>query len=178
MTVHARARGFCVGAEKMASCNRHTIPVLEAPWLTEQGLELSRFPIDSILRQALSQNEEEFRSGCTLLSSMSHGGRVEAGVFLLGLLRQYPEDYGRLTLIAEALGSFPTAATVDAFASELRRVKGSSATRGYLRSIISALERFPAQLADEKILELSTDQQVGARFRHHLRSIALRYLDD
>ena len=162
----------------MASRSSHKIPVPEAPWLTEQGLDLSRFPIDSVLRQALSPNAEKFRSGCTLLKSMSHGGRVEAGVFLLGLLRQYPEDYGRLTLIAEALGSFPSAATVDALASELRRVKGSSSTRGYLRSIISTLEKFPAQLADEQILELSTDPQVGARFRQHLRSITLRYLDE
>ena len=162
----------------MASRRSHKIPVVEVPWLTEQGLDLSRLPIDSVLRQALSPNEEQFRTGCTLLGSMSHGGRVEAGVFLLGLLRQYPEDYGRLTLIAEALGSFPSVATVDALASELRRVKGSSSTRGYLRRIISTLERFPAQLVEEQIQELSSDPQVGTRFRQHLRSITLRYLDE
>lgn len=162
----------------MASRSSHKIPLAEVPWLTEQGLDLSRLPIDSVLRQALSPNEEQFRTGCTLLSSMSYGGRIEAGVFLLGLLRQYPEDYGRLTLIAEALGSFPSVATVDALASELRRVKGSSSTRGYLRRIIRTLEQLPAQLAEEQIQELSTDPQVGARFRQHLRSITLRYLDE
>ena len=109
---------------------------------------------------------------------MCYGGRVEAGVFLLGLLRQYPEDYGRLTLIAEALRWFPSVATVGALASELRRVKGSSFTRGYLRRIISTLEQLPAQLVEEQIQELSTDQQVGARFRQRLRSMTLRYLDE
>jgi hypothetical protein len=127
----------------MASRSSHKIPVAEVPWLTERGLDLSRLPIDSILRQALSPNEEEFRTGCSLLGSMSHAGRVEAGVFLLGLIRQYREDYGRLTLIAEALWSFPSVATVDALASELRRVKGSSSTRGYLRRIISACPQTP-----------------------------------
>lgn len=162
----------------MASPSNHKIPVVDVPWLTEEGLDLSRVPIDSVLRQALSPNEDEFRTGCTLLGSMSHGGRVEAGVFLVGLLRQYPENYGRLTLIAEALWSFPSVATVDALASELRRVKGASATRGYLRRIIRTLELLPAQLVEGQIQELSTDPQVGARFRQHLRTIALRNLDE
>ncbi len=162
----------------MASRNTHKVPLVEAPWLTAQGLDLSRFPIDSVLRQALSPNEEAFRTGCTLLNAMSHGGRVEAGVFLIGLLSQYPDEYRRLTVIAEALGSFPTVATVGALAAELRRVKGSSATRGYLRRIIDTLESFPAQLAGEQICELSSDPQVGTRFRQRLRTLAFRYDDE
>lgn len=161
--------------KKMASRVSYRITVAEAPWLTEQHVDLSRFPIDSVLRQALSPNEKQFRTGCSLLKSMSYGGRVEAGVFLLGLLRQYPEDYVRLTLIAEALGSFPTVAAVDALASELRRVKGSSSTRGYLRRIIDTLEQYPAQLVEEQIRELSSDPQVGTSFRQRLRSITLRH---
>ena len=162
----------------MASHGNHNFPVVDVPWLTEQGLDLSRVPIDSVLRQALSSNEEEFRTGCTLLGSMSHAGRVEAGVFLIGLLRQYSENYGRLTLIAEALWSFPSVATVAALASELRRVKGSSSTRGYLRRIIRTLELLPPKFVKEQIQELSADPQVGARFRQHLRSITLRYVDE
>jgi len=162
----------------MASRISHKVSFTNIPWLTEQGIDLSRLPIDSVLRQALSPNEEQFRTGCTLLNSMSHGGRAEAGVFLLGLLRQYSDDYARLTSIAEALGSFPTAATVDALASELRRVKGSSSTRGYLRRIIDTLEKFPAQLVDQQIEELSSDPQVGTRFRQRLRSMTLRHIDE
>ncbi len=148
-----------------------------APWLTDEGIDLSLYPIDSVFRQALSPNAEAFRTGCTLLGSMSHGGRAEAGVFLLGLLRRYPDDYARLALIAEALGYFPTKATVDALASELRRVKGSGSTRGYLRRIIDTLEKFPAQLIDEQIEELSSDPRVGTRFRQRLRSMIFRNMD-
>ncbi|MGH6640436.1 MAG: hypothetical protein ACREBY_17780 [Polaromonas sp.] len=162
----------------MASRIRHKISIAVAPWLTEQGLDFARFPIDSVLQQALSPDEKQFRTGCSLLKSMSYGGRVEAGVFLLGLLRQYPEDYARLTLIAEALASFPAVATVDALASELRRVKGSSSTRGYLRRILETLEEFPAQLVEEKIEELSSDPQVGTRFRQRLRSMMPRCTDE
>lgn len=161
----------------MASRIGSKVSLANIPWLTEQSFDLSRVPIDSVLQQALSSDEAKFRTGCTLLKSMSHGGRAEAGVFLLGLLRHYCDDYARLTQIAEALGSFPTAATVDALASELRRVKGSSATRGYLRRIIDTLEHFPAQLADRQIEELASDPQVGTRFRQRLRSMTLRDMD-
>lgn len=99
------------------------------PWLTKHGIDLARYPIDSTLRQALSPDDVEFYGGCTLLKSMCHLGRSEAGIFLLGLLTQYPQNYARLAIIAESLAAFPTAATVDCLASELRRVKGSSATR-------------------------------------------------
>ena len=162
----------------MASHRRHKVSFANPPWLTEQGIDLALVPIDSVLRQALSPDEKEFRAGCTLLDAMSHAGRAEAGVFLLGLLRQYAHDYARLTSIAEALGCFPTLATVDALASELRRVKGSSATRGYLRRVIDTLERFPLQLAAAQIAALSSDPQVGTRFRQRLRSLTLRYLDE
>jgi hypothetical protein len=161
----------------MATRIRRIISAAGQPWLTEQGINLSLYPIDSVLRQALSPNEDEFRSGCSMLRSMSYAGRVEAGVFLLGLLRLHPDDYARLTLIADALWSFPTAATVDALAAELRRVKGSSSTRGYLRRIIKTLELFPAHLAKETIHELAFDPQVGARFRQHLRAMVDRDFD-
>lgn len=162
----------------MASRSNHQNLFANAPWLTAQGIDLALFPIDSILRQALSTDETAFRTGCTLLGSMSHAGRAEAGVFLLGLLQCYSDNYARLTLIAEALNSFPTEATVTAFASELRRVKGSSATRGYLRRIIDTLEKFPPQLVSEQIEKLASDPQVGMRFRQRLRSMMLRYMDE
>ena len=152
-------------------------PATAMPWLSEQGIDLSRYPIGSVLQQALSPDAEQFRCGCALLKSMSHLGRTEAGVFLLGLLTQYPQNYARLAVIAESLASFPTAATVDSLASELRRVKGSSSTRSYLRRIVETLEHFPAELAEEKIFELTTDPQIGTRFRQRLREIAYRYRD-
>ena len=116
--------------------------------------------------------------GRKLRNSLCHVGRIEAGVFLLGLLRQNSDNYARLTAIAAALAAFPTAATVDALAAELLRVKGSTATRGYLRRIIDPLERFPDNIAHARILELSSDLRIGARFRQRLQSIAFGTFDD
>ena len=141
------------------------------PWFTKDGLDLSLYPIDSVLRQALSVNGEEFRTACSLLKSMCGSGRLEAGIFLLGLLRHYPNDYRRLILIADSLESYATLATVEAFASELRRVTGSSTTRGYLRRIIDALERFPLEITEVLVEGLTVDPQVGARFRQRLKAL-------
>ncbi len=148
------------------------------PWLTAGGdLDLSRVPIDSVLKQAISPDDARFLTGCNLLQSMCRLGRVEAGVFLLGLLQHHPDNWQRLTAIAEALQSFPTRATVDLLAAELRRVKGASATRGYLRRILTTLEQFPAVLVEDRIEELAIDPRVGARFRQHLRAMLNRDFD-
>ena len=141
------------------------------PWFTAQGIDLALYPIDGVLRNALSADDEQFRSACSILNSMCSGGRLEAGVFLLGLQRRYSENYERLLLIADALEWFKYPETVQALATELRRVKGSSLTRRYLRRIIDILKRLPAELAGETIQSLSSDPLVGARFRQHLREI-------
>lgn len=54
----------------------------------------------------------------------------------------------------------------------LRRVKGTSATRAYLRRLIDTLASFPAEPAEDQVLALSTVPQVGPRFRERLQDIA------
>lgn len=146
---------------------QNTVP----PWFTAQGIDLALYPIDGVLRRALSSKDEDFRSACSILKSMCSAGRVDAGVFLLGLQKHYPNDYKRLTLIADALEWFHCPATVLAFESELRRVKGSSLTRRYLRRVIDALKQLPSDLTRETIQSLSFDPLVGTRFRQHLKEV-------
>ena len=53
------------------------------PWITKEGyFDPGKFPIDSALKQALSDDHQEFRSGLNLLASMYGHGRMEAGIFL------------------------------------------------------------------------------------------------
>jgi hypothetical protein len=57
------------------------------PWITKEGyFDPTKFPIDSVLKQAISDDDGEFRSGLRTLGLMNSQGRKEAGVFLLGLL--------------------------------------------------------------------------------------------
>ncbi len=151
--------------------------VIDLPaWITPAGIDLSRYPIDSILAQALSEQDSEFRAACSLLRSMCCAGRREAGVFLLGLLQVYPSNYDRLASIADALEYYPHPETVRVLASEFRRIPGSSATRAYLRRIITVFDRFPADLVLDQVHELSIDRNIGTRFRRHLQDLLYRKL--
>lgn len=72
------------------------------PWITAEGtLDLAEFPIDSILKQTVSGDFDQFYSGCVLLGSMAGGSRPEAGVYLIGLLRYYASDLARLEVVAD-----------------------------------------------------------------------------
>ena len=59
------------------------------PWITEEGyFDPAQFPIGGVLKQALSDDDQEFRTGLNMLRSMYGHGRLEAGVFLLGAIWQ------------------------------------------------------------------------------------------
>jgi len=66
---------------------------LNVPWITKEGyFDPSKFPIDGVLKQALSKDFGQFHSGCSRLQTMHQHGREEAGIYLLGLLRHYQND--------------------------------------------------------------------------------------
>src|SRR5947209_79471 len=110
------------------------------PWLTAAGyFDPAQFPIDKVLKQAISPDEKQFRSGVTMLQSMYHHGRAEAGLFLLGLLLTADDNWERRIAIVEALKSVETKACADLLFGELNRVKSSNTTRRYLTTIIKVL---------------------------------------
>jgi len=135
-------------------------------WITKDGfLDPLKLPLAPILSQALHEEEEMFRTGCTLLSTIaSHGGR-EAGVFLLGLLAYYRARPGRLVRVVSALSSFPTAITVEALAGELYRVESTNATRGYLAEVCRALTRLPPELWLAKLSHMAHDNHFSPKWR-------------
>src|SRR5688500_5024480 len=62
-------------------------PEPKSPSITEDGLcDPAQFPIDPVLKKALSDDRREFHSAVSLLRSMYNNDRKEAGVFLIGLL--------------------------------------------------------------------------------------------
>ena len=74
------------------------------PWITKEGyFDPAKFPIDSVLKQALSDDDQEFRSGLNMLGSMYGHGRMEAGVFLLGLLVNCDDNWEKRIRIVEAM---------------------------------------------------------------------------
>ena len=80
----ARSDAFGYQMEEIRSWNLKKLPGNE-PWITKEGfLDSTKFPIDNVLKHALSDDDRVFRSGLRILRLMSHEGRIEAGVFLMG----------------------------------------------------------------------------------------------
>jgi hypothetical protein len=79
------------------------------PWITKDGsFDPAQFPIDSVLKQAVSDDDQQFRSGLSLLGLMYGHGRTEAGVFLVGLLVVCDDDWEKRIKIVEAMKGIKT----------------------------------------------------------------------
>ena len=146
--------------------------IASMPWMTPDAtLDLAVFPIDSILKQALSPEFDQFRSGCILLGSMAGGSRPEAGVYLVGLLRYYASDLQRLEVVAEQLAHFRDDSSAHALLAELRRVKSSNTTRRYLGRVLRSLARFPSRLVKPALEDLANDTSFSAKIRAKFRDV-------
>jgi hypothetical protein len=135
-------------------------------WTAADGfLDPLKLPLGPILTQALREEDEQFRAACSVLAMIAgHGGR-EAGVFLIGLLTECRHQPERLITVVSALGSFPSQATVDALAGELRRVPSTNGTRRYLNVVLDALTRFPRELCEPRLVEMSEDPHFSPKWR-------------
>ncbi len=139
---------------------------LHAPWITDDGfLDPKKFPIDGILRQTVRGDMEGFQSGCAMLQSMVSHGRLEAGVYLLGLLRHCQDDLKRLEVVVDKLHSFQTPECADGLTSELKRVKGSNKTRRYLGKVIDVLSSLPYEIVKERLELLAEDKAFSYKMR-------------
>jgi hypothetical protein len=142
------------------------------PWITKEGfLDLAQFPIDSVLKLALSDDDQQFRSGLNLLQSMYVHGRQEAGVFLLGLLVTCDDDWERRTRIVEALKGIDTKPCADLLFGELKRVKSSNTTRRYLASVIKALTLMPSELIEAGFESLAQDKSFSQKMRDKFKAV-------
>ena len=135
------------------------------PWLTRKGLDLSKFPIDGVLKQAMAESGHDFLGALGVLEAMHRRGRLEAGVFLLGLLVSSGDNWGRRTEIVERLQGFNTPECAHFLFSELERVKSNNTTRRYLASVLKVLAAMPPELVQSKLLDLIADNRFSPRMR-------------
>ena len=141
------------------------------PWITKDWyLDLTKFPIDSTLEQALSTEEGKFRSACMTLASMC-GQRPEAGIFLFGLLTFYRDDMVRKQTIVEALGQFQTEKTAHVLFEELDRIESSDTTRVYINAILTAISRFPPTFVEPGLTRLIEDKRWSYRMKRKFQAI-------
>jgi hypothetical protein len=135
-------------------------------WITAEGtIDLAKLPIDGILREAIDPEFERFRSACVLLGSMASAGRLEAGLYLIGLLACYASDLQKLEVIAEQLGHFPHESSANALLAEIRRVRSSNTTRRYLGRVLQSLSVLPLHLVKSGLEVLAEDTSFSSKMR-------------
>lgn len=144
------------------------------PWLTEEGINFSKVPLDLVARQALAPTIEEVRGACGVLAQIACVGRLDADVYLIGLLRYYQDHPERRRAVVNALGLSTSAAAADALADEFRRVESSNTTRTYLNSVLKALSRMGPELAVPRLEALAEEPGFSARMRTKFRETAMR----
>lgn len=128
-------------------------------------MDLTKFPLDDILRRAVGENEEEFRGAWGIPETMQQLGRIEAGVFLLGLLACSGDDWKRREEIVERLKGFNTEGCADFLFSELKRVKSNNTTRRYLDGILEVLAIMPLKMIQARFVWLADDTGLSQRMR-------------
>jgi len=150
------------------------------PWITKEGFfDSTKFPIDNVLKHALSDDDRVFRSGLRTLRLMFHQGRIEAGVFLLGLLVNCEDNWEKRIEIVEALKGIDTKPCADLLFGELKRVKSSNTTRRYLGAVIEALSSMPSELIEEGFEALAEDRSFSPKMRDKFRAVLeKRYFED
>src|SRR3989304_5722506 len=79
------------------------------PWMTKDGcIDLSKIPIDSVLRRTVIKDDNEFRDACSVLRAVYHAGREDAGIYLYGLFIHNHGNMARKEIIVKALTDVKT----------------------------------------------------------------------
>jgi hypothetical protein len=153
---------------------------MNVPWITKDGyFDFTKFPIDPILNQSLSNEEQSFRSACSILASMHSAGRPEAAVYLYGLFVLNKDDIKRKELIIEASGQVKTTGMAAILFDELHRIESSSSTRVYIDLILKNLSHFPLSLVKDGFDKLLDQERWSYRMKQKFRKILdqIRYKD-
>ncbi len=134
----------------------------------------STFPIEPILRQAVSLDVGRASDAWILLGTMARNERPEAGIFLLGLMRVHGGDLARMAVLVRAVSFSPSEAAADALKAEFYRVPSSPATRTYLNEVLRALMGLPAPLSREALETLAADKKLSVKWRRRFEEAAWR----
>jgi hypothetical protein len=144
----------------------------DAPWITKDGyLDVTKFPIDGILAQIQEEDEEPFRGALSILQSMQLHGRQEAGIFLMGFLANFPDDWEKRIEVVKALKGFHTLGCANLLFGEMKRVESNNTTRRYLNAVLEALADMPLHLIESGFEELIEDNSFSYRMKKKFEGI-------
>ena len=144
----------------------------DVPFITKEGyFDPAQLPIESVLKQALSDDQNDFATGLNILRSMCAHGRREAEVFLLGVFVSCDDNWEKRIRIVDVLTGIHTKPCATLLFGELKRVKSSNTTRRYLGAVIKALSRMPSELTEEGFETLAEDRSFSPKMRAKFRAV-------
>lgn len=106
-----------------------------------------------------------------MLGSMASAGRMEAGVFLYGLLTYCGDDIAKKELVIKALGQVWTKQSAHLLFEELDKTESSNSTKGYINTILKALEEFPLELVEDGFKDLLSNSKWTHRMKRKFRMV-------
>jgi len=147
---------------------------LNVPWITKDGyFDFTKYPIDSVLKQALSQDDNEFIGACSVLSSMYNSGRQEAAIYMYGLIGQYYCNISRKDIIIKFIKVVKTKECANILFKELNGIKSNNSSRNYINTMINVLMEFPLVHIKDGFEELLNNKKWSAKMKRKFEDILL-----
>jgi len=136
------------------------------------NINLAQVSIRGNIEDALSEDLSKAAQACRVLAFVGSAGRLDAVVFLLGLLSFYRDDLKRLEAVAAALEGCAHPVVANALFGELARVKSCNQNRTYLNIVIKSLSRFPKDLVADRFQAMSEDTSLSPKMRSKFLGVA------
>jgi hypothetical protein len=144
-------------------------------FVAAQGVDMAQVPLDYNFKAAVGSDPKKAQKSIRVLGCAIGHGRIDAAVFLVGLLGFLREDDWETRIVTvENLASAQSEYCAKVLFSELRRVKSSNTTRRYINAILDVLERFPSTLTHAEFESLASDVTFARGIRDKSRAIADR----
>ncbi len=86
------------------------------------AFEPKTVPIEPVLRQAVANDLKKAAEAWNFLGVMAARGRVEAGIFLLGLMQVHRGELSQMADLLRAVSQFPSEAAAESLKAEFHRV--------------------------------------------------------
>jgi len=145
---------------------------LNVPWINENGeFDYSKYPIDHPVKDAFSIVEQTFINACRILGNMAHENRMDAGIFLIGLIVYYKHDIERVEILLESLKHFEDELCINFLLDEMSNIEIENAKSKYIDLIINVLNQLPQEMIKEKVRNLITNEKFANDLRNKFLKI-------
>jgi len=136
------------------------------------NIDLAQVSIRGNIEDALAEDLAKSGQACRVLGFVGGQERLDAVVFLLGLLSFFRDDLKRLEPVVDALGYCQLPIVATALFGEISRVRSCNQTRTYLTLVIKRLSGFPQELVAGRFESMADDTSFSPKIRSKFREIA------